>query len=102
MKDRLQRAGEFHPKPHLGRPQAAIPPLKKHLGKARREASPPIQDDPRRVVRLVNGSKGNYLEYGDGTRVSLTDEQWKAMLSRLIKDKENDQTVDGSATKKAG
>ena len=43
-------------------------------------------EDPRKVIKLVNsnGPDGNYMEYDDGYRVSLSDARWRVELSRLL------------------
>lgn len=73
---KLQKAGTGKtPGPkRLGKAGEATTPPKRHLGKA---GTP---RDDRKIVKLVNSSDGNYVDYDDGTRKDLTDAEWKTLL----------------------
>ena len=43
-------------------------------------------ENPRKVIKLVNsnGPEGNYIEFDDGEKVSLSEAQWRVELTRFL------------------
>ena len=53
-------------------------------------------EDPRKIIKLAltNSPDGNFIEFDDGERISLTDVEWRVELSRLMGRKH--EAVDGT------